>query len=173
MWSNPSVSLDHLLPSNFLLDCGHTQVVWLCCPSSYLRLTHTSIWFKEVSSLTNETGSIIVLGEVKNIGLQYTHKAFDLDCFRWFASLLFYFFSGALFPSNQQSLSCKWGHTNILQEIWNIRGPQRHKLDFVATRWQDIITNLKSHLYISRDLIQLSVVNKKKWENFKCFSCWK
>ncbi len=50
------------------------------------------------------------------------------------------------------------------------KGFQRHKLDFVATWRQDVI-KLNHILCISRDLIQLYVVQINVW-NKNCFSCW-
>lgn len=73
----------------------------------------------------------------------------------WIASIvcciifLLFLFLGTCFHSMTViKIACKWGHTSICNKYSN-KGSQRHKLDFVATGGQDVITKL-NHICISQ-----------------------
>lgn len=67
----------------------------------------------------------------------------------WCVIFLPFPFLGTCFHSMTViKIACKWGHTSICNKDSN-RGSQRHKLDFVATRWQDVIPEL-NHICVSQ-----------------------
>lgn len=147
MWSNPSHISSALNLSIFWL-------FWLlgiafCLPCSYLKL-----FIPQFNSERSAKWWILLWSECsRNVLLEQTDPGLGiglglLQMVCCIIFLLFPFLGTCFHSMTVIKIACKWGHTSICNKYTN-RGSQRHKLDFVATRWQDVTPKL-NHICVSQ-----------------------
>lgn len=126
----------------------HNRVLHLAFPS------HTSNWFiPQFNSERSAKWWILLWSECSTSVLSQTRVTVGiglglLQMVCCIIFLLFLFLGTCFHYMTVIKIACKWGHTSICNKYSN-RGSQRHKLDFVATRWQDVITKL-NHICVSQ-----------------------
>lgn len=148
MWSNPShISSALNLSILVIFIIGYCILPSLFLPQidSYLSLIHRG-WLSDVFCCGLNTAAVHCRSKQTWVTVGTEIGSLQMVCYVLF---LHFPFMGTCFHSMTViKIACKWGRTSICNKYSN-RGSQRHKLDFVATRWQDVIPKL-NHICVSQ-----------------------
>lgn len=146
MWSNPShISSPLNLSILVIFIIGYCILPSLFIPQidSYLSLIQGG-WLSDGSCCGLDAAADSEQTDPGHVGIGLGLLQM-VCCISFF---LFPFLRTCFHSTRVITMVCKWGHTSICNKYPN-RGSQRHKLDFVATRWQDVIPKF-NHICVSQ-----------------------